>query len=142
MTDPLPDTWYSRDLPVLRAVVQHFDQTVQPLPGSALVDPTGLTEPDIAAAARNLNRGRYVELLPGMQGVHFKDITDRALTATGAWPSTHTMADRLLATLDQRIEQAATPEEATNWRKFRDFVGGVGRDFVIDLAAAMIPKPY
>ena len=35
MTEPLPDTWHNRDLPILRAIVRLFDEA----PGNAIDDP-------------------------------------------------------------------------------------------------------
>ncbi|HEX6664232.1 MAG TPA: hypothetical protein VF025_11200 [Gaiellaceae bacterium] len=57
---------------------------------------------------------------------------------TAGWPSGAPDAAyaRLLALIDEHIEEAASDEERTKWERLRDAVVGVGRDFAVGVLSA------
>jgi hypothetical protein len=69
-------------------------------------------------------------------------LTERALQVTAGWPTGTPLDtyDRLLAIVDERLEQAGTPEERTRWQGFRDGLLGLGRDFFVDVTAALAAR--
>ncbi len=123
MTHPelLPDTWFSRDLPVLIEAVRHFDASSQPLAAATVADRLGWEADKVTAAVRALARGGYVEELGVGLGTAGGDYLARvsadAYRATGAWPSVDTMTDRILAALQQAVDQAPEGEAKSRARR-------------------------
>src|SRR5690348_15996322 len=78
----LPDVWFTRDLPVLRAIVRLVDE---PQHGGApylgqVLPASGLPKPEVTAAARALVTAGYVEALTNYAGeiVRFTGISAEA----------------------------------------------------------------
>ena len=70
MSDLLDDAWFSRDLPVLRAIARLVDE---PASGGApylgqVVPASGLPKADVTAAAKALMSAGYVEALTNYSG--------------------------------------------------------------------------
>jgi hypothetical protein len=62
MTDRLPDRWASRDLPVLRHVVNLIDSGEDLCDKERIMTELGISDQDAEAAAHNLERGGYMEV--------------------------------------------------------------------------------
>jgi hypothetical protein len=62
-------------------------------------------------------------------------ITEKGLQVTAGWPSGAPDAAyiRLLALIDEHVEEAASEEERSKWQRQRDAVVGVGRDVAVDV---------
>jgi hypothetical protein len=138
----LDDRWATRDYPVLEWIVAQFDSgdpDVQNATVSAALD---LSDEDAAAAVRNLERGGYLTAINWFFGDSFAvgDITERALRETGAWPSSETVADQLMWFLEQKVQQTQDPEARGRWTRIRDGFAGAGRDFAVEIAAAMATR--
>lgn len=142
MTAAIPERWTSRDLPVLRHVVAEIDAGRAPVRSDATAKALGLSEEDVMGAFQNLYRGGYVSGANNEATISFFafDITERALRETGAWPNAEQIADQLLWFLERKIEDATDSETRGRWQRIRDSISGAGRDFTIELAAAMAAK--
>lgn len=140
MTEPLPDVWHDRDLPVLREVCRIKDRQRGAVDLKPVAETLGLSSEQVTAAALNLERGGHVELMRGMgsTGVtHVKDVTGQALREVGLWPSPDTALDRMIAALQSIAENADNDEDTrTRARKILDGFAGAGRDIGIAVAAA------
>ena len=139
---PLPDAWFTRDLPVLRAIarlVDGPDHGGNPYLGQ-VVPASGLPKPEVSAAARTLVKAGYVEALTNYAGeiVRFTGISAEARRLAGLWPTPQGEWDRLLEQLDSRAANAATDVERTRWRAFADAAGAVGPDDGALLMSALI----
>ncbi|MGY1826243.1 hypothetical protein [Blastococcus sp. SYSU DS0541] len=116
MTRPelLPDTWFSRELPVLIEAVRHFDASNQPLPTDTIADSLGWDVDQVGAAVRRLERvGLLEELGVGLGtagGDYVARVSADAYRATGAWPTPEIAADRLLAALQAAVDKAPEGE--------------------------------
>ena len=139
---PLPDVWFTRDLPVLRAIARLVDE---PAHGGApylgqVVPASGLPKPDVVAAARALVSAGYVEALTTYSGeiVRFTGISAEARRLAGLWPTPQGEWDRLLEQLAARAAQAPTDVERERWRAFGDAAAAVGPDDGALLMAALI----
>lgn len=140
----LESKWADRDYPVLREIVRLMDDNVLGGVRSTQVEaalPLLSTE-DIQRAAVNLSRGGLITIrgASGMKFIHVAEVGGRALKLTGLWPDEQEAGDQLLWVLEQKINDAQTPEERTRWAKIRDSFGSAGRDFAVDLAAAMAAR--
>src|SRR3954471_8018016 len=116
--------WFSRDLPVLRAVARLVDEPEHggnPYLGQ-VVPASGLPKADVQAAARALHSAGYVEVLTTYSGeiVRFTGISDEARRLAGLWPTPQGEWDRLLEQLDSRARNAATEVERGRWQAMAD----------------------
>ena len=139
---PLPDVWFTRDLPVLRAVVRLLDE---PPHGSApylgaVVPASGLPKPQVVSAANALVAAGYVEALTNHAGdiVRFTAVSAEARRLTGLWPTPQSEWERLLEQLEARASGAMTDVERDRWRAFADAAVAVGPDDGALLMSALI----
>ena len=139
---PLDDVWFTRDLPVLRAIARLVDG---PEHGGApylgqVVPASGLPKPDVVAAARALVAAGYVEALTNYSGeiVRFTGISDEARRLVGLWPTPQGEWERLLEQLATRAEKAPTDVERQRWRVLSDAARALGDDDGALLMAALI----
>ena len=139
---PLPDTWFRRDLPVLRAVARLVDGPEHggnPYLGQ-VVPASGLPKPDVLAAARALADAGYVEVLTTYSGeiVRFTGVSSEARRLAGLWPTPQGEWERLLEQLAARAENAPSDVERARWRAFSDAAVAVGPDDGALLMSALI----
>jgi hypothetical protein len=141
-TDTLPDTWFTRDLPVLRAVARLVDGPEHggnPYLGQ-VVPASGLAKPDVLAAARALAAAGYVEVLTTYSGeiVRFTGISAEARRLTGLWPTPQGEWERLLGQLRTRAANAPTEVERERWQRLAEAAAAVGDDDGALLMSALI----
>ncbi|MGY1593223.1 hypothetical protein ACI79D_14710 [Geodermatophilus sp. SYSU D00708] len=127
---PLPDVWFTRDLPVLRAIARLVDEPTHggnPYLGQ-VVPASGLPKPEVAAAARALVSAGYVEALTTYAGeiVRFTGISPEARRLAGLWPTPQGEWDRLLEQLTARAQNAPTDVERGRWRALADAAAAIG----------------
>ena len=131
MTSPLPDTWFTRDLPVLRAIARLVDAPEHggsPYLLGAVVPASGLPKADVVVAAKALASGGYIEPLTNHAGdiVRITAISAEARRLAGLWPTPQGEWDRLLEQLAARAERAPTEVERARWRAFAEAAAAVG----------------
>ena len=140
---PLPDVWFTRDLPVLRAIARLVDEGQHggsPYLLGAVVPASGLPKADVVAAARALVSAGYAEALTNHAGdlVRFTAVSPEARRLAGLWPTPQGEWDRLLEQLTARAEKAPTEVERQRWRAFADAARAVGEHDGALLMAALI----
>ena len=139
---PLPDVWFIRDLPVLRAIARLVDGSEHggaPYLGQ-VVPASGLPKPEVIAAGRALVSAGYVEALTNYAGdiVRFTGVSDEARRLTGLWPTPQGEWERLLEQLTSRAENAPTDVERQRWRAFAEAAAAVGADDGALLMSALV----
>jgi hypothetical protein len=140
---PLPDTWFRRDLPVLRAVARLVDE---PRHGGApyllgsVVPGSGLPKEQVVAAAKALAAAGYIEPLTNHAGdiVRITGISAEARRLAGLWPTPQSEWERLVEQLTARAANAQTDVERARWRAFADAAAAVGPDDGALLMSALI----
>jgi hypothetical protein len=139
---PLPDVWFTRDLPVLRAIVRLADE---PATGSvpylgAVVPASGLPKPQVVSAAKALVDSGLVEALTNYAGeiVRFTAVSGEARRLAGLWPTPQGEWDRLLEQLEARATNALSETERSRWRAFADAAAAIGPDDGALLMSALI----
>ncbi len=142
LDQPLPDTWFTRDLPVLRAIARLVDE---PEHGSApylgaVVPASGMPKADVVSAARALASAGYVEVLTNYAGeiVRFTGLSPEARRLAGLWPTPQGEWERLGEQLTARAANAPTEIERQRWRAFADAAAAVGPDDGALLMSALI----
>ena len=128
---PLPDVWFTRDLPVLRAIARLVDgpeHGASPYLLGAVVPASGLPKADVVAAAKALAAGGYIEPLTNHAGdiVRITAISAEARRLAGLWPTPQGEWDRLLEQLAARAERAPTEVERARWQAFSEAAIAVG----------------
>ena len=139
----LPDVWFTRDLPVLRAVARLVDSSEHgssPYLLGAVVPASGLPKAEVIAAAKALAAAGYIEPLTNHAGdiVRITAISAEARRLTGLWPTPQSEWDRLVEQLVARSEQAPTDVERGRWRAMADAATALGPDQGALLMSALI----
>lgn len=139
MTEPLLDTWHSRDLPVLRTVVRLWDEQLVPIQTGEIeralpeLDPADITRALVALKGAGLIEGNGAWGVPILR---VSDPTAEARRLSGAWPSADSVADRLLAELRDLAEYGPDESTKTKARKALDALGGFSRDVLVSVIGA------
>jgi hypothetical protein len=140
---PLPDAWFTRDLPVLRAIARLVDGPEHggsPYLLGAVVPASGLSKAEVVSAAKALAAGGYIEPLTNHAGdiVRITAISAEARRLAGLWPTPQGEWVRLLEQLEARAAGAMTQVERDRWRAFADAAAAVGPDDGALLMSALI----
>src|SRR4051812_29718935 len=140
---PLDDVWFTRDLPVLRAIARLVDSSEHgnsPYLLGAVVPASGLPKAQVIAAAQALAAAGYIAPLTNHNGdiVRITAISAEARRLAGLWPTPQGEWDRLLEQLTARAAQAPTDVERQRWRAFADAAAAVGPDDGALLMSALI----
>jgi hypothetical protein len=140
---PLPDVWFTRDLPVLRAIARLVDEPKHggsPYLLGSVVPASGLPKADVIAAAKALASAGYVEPLTNHAGdiVRITAISGEARRLAGLWPTPQGEWERLLEQLALRAEKAPTDVERQRWRAFADAAAAVSEHDGALLMSALI----
>lgn len=141
--DLLPDVWFIRDLPVLRAIARLVDSSEHgssPYLLGAVVPASGLPKAEVIAAAKALASTGYIEPLTNHAGdiVRITAISAEARRLAGLWPTPQSEWDRLVEQLVARSEQAPTDVERARWRAMVDAATALGPDDGALLMSALI----
>jgi hypothetical protein len=80
----------------------------------------------------------YLDTTTQAMGTRFTRMAEKGLQITAGWPSGAADAayTRLLALIDEQVEEAASPEERSKWQRLRDAVVDVGRDVAVEVLSA------
>lgn len=139
----LEDTWFAIDLPVLEKTVALLESQPIGLRDADVAESVGRPVDEVHRALHRLE-GEYVEMRwlmrgPGELG-RIVDVSPDARRVVGQWPSGESLADRVLAELDDRVEAAEDPDERSKIVKARDALTAMGRDIFVDVAGAALSR--
>ena len=138
------DTWFSRDLLVLKAAVSAFDDLApEQIPqGMEIVEATGLDVRDVTKALIALD-GEYLDVRKTAGGGSEWDIYGvfaNARRAAGAWPDPHRLAEQVIDAIDAVADDASEPESKSRLRRAAASVGGMTRDVAVKVAAEALTR--
>lgn len=142
MTEPLADTWHSRDLPVLRVVCETLDRAAGGAMGPGRIpERTGLDESDVRRALANLDRSgriRGKKVAGGEYGL-ITDVSEQALRDVGMWPTPDGALDRMIEALERLANDADQDDDTrTRARKALDAFTSGSRTVGLSVATAVI----
>ena len=141
----MTETWSSRDLPVLRAIVDIYEATGSAMGPDAIASATGFEGGKVPAALRALD-SEEPPFVTKLERVMTGDIifvgapTGHARRAIGAWPTPESIADRLVSALDEAAEREPDPERKGWLRKTAGYLGNAGRDLAVEIGATAINR--
>jgi len=131
------DTWTNRDLPVLKAVVDIFeDNDEDGIDAGEIVRRTGL-DAAVQRALRALYKHPYLERDSGMSDgsgrvLYAGEPTGDSLRAAENWPSPQGIIDRLVAALEAAAEdELREPEERSLFKKAALTLGGAAHQVAL-----------
>jgi hypothetical protein len=110
----MADTWESRDLPILRAAVELYDQTGRNPGAGELGAACGFDSETVQRALRALYREPFFEEGLTDWGGTIQAVgppTSAALRITGQWPSPEVQLERLIAAFEAAAADESRPEE-------------------------------
>lgn len=137
------DMWTSRELPVLRALVDYLDdpdhRSIEP---AQIADLAGLPQDDVHRALRALAEASppYIEGVPVAEltyPIAVTGVTERARRAVGQWPNEEALAETLVREL--RAAAAREPDEVHKGKLHRaaDALSDIGVKVVGEVLAKL-----
>ena len=141
----MDQTWTVRDLPVLRAINELYEETGQIVSPNQIEAKTGLAAEVVQSALRALDSEQppYVKKMQRYSSGHVVMIgapTGHARRAVGAWPTAETIADRLVSALDEAADREPDPERKGWLSKTAAYLGNAGRDLAVEIGATAINR--
>lgn len=108
------DTWSARDLPVLKAVVELYEETGRGPRVTAVQERTGFDRGTVQRALRALYTEPYFSKSSGSWSVGMIVVgtpTGDALRAVGQWPSPEAQLDRLIAAIESAADDESREDD-------------------------------
>ena len=129
------ETWFSRDLPLLQAIVQEADRTGKPVDVRKL-DIEGLDRADLKVAIRALAHEDppFFTKIEGSMADRYESVisvTGYARRAAGTWPSVEVVAERLVEQLASAADDLEDEETRSRLKKTVKWLGSTGRGVLI-----------
>ena len=136
-------TWFDRELPVLEATIQLFEERSYPaglVRVGQIAERSGMDSLTVLKALIAMNP-TYVSLHlvsagEGPDPQIVKSVTTAARQAAGQWPSPETMSDRLLSALSSAADREGDPVRKGHLRAAADALTGIGRDVLVNVMSA------
>ncbi len=140
----MEDTWISRDLPVLDAVMSLLDESPGGLLlGRAVADRTHMDRAGVESALHALSPnyvilGRQMAAEGGLDFQVIDGVTAEARRAVGQWPSGENLIERLVAGLSDAADRETDPEQKSRLRNTARALGGAAKYIAIDIARQLL----
>lgn len=139
----MEDTWASRDLPVLDAVVRLLEEGYYAVTVADIAEQTGLEAKAVDRALEALNPTYvtdYKKLMTGgiPDSWYVEGVTAAARQVVGQWPTAESMAERLAAAFSEAADVERDPERKNRLRQLASFLGETGKDLAAEIIAKVI----
>ena len=141
-------TWETRDLPVLKALVELDDEgdngrvTVD-----AIAERIGMGKDQVGRAIRVLSREepRFFELgmtssLADTQIHHVYNVSGHARRAVGTWPTAERLAEQIVAGLNAAADAEPDEEKRSRLKQAAQILGGAGWGVILGVAGNAVSK--
>lgn len=142
----MEETWTNRELPVLRYLVECFDDPdVHRVDLSEISAATGLDDEQVRRALRALSEASpdYIHGRKTAQTsypVLLTGVTERARRDVGVWPTPDSLVDRLVTAFDVAADQEPDPERQGRLRQIARSLGGSFRDIAVQVAGTAVAR--
>ena len=140
-------TWETRDLPVLRALVQAVDEGVRsPIRADEVVRRTGFDADTVQDALWALagEQPPFFEYIDAStfdrRDLVVSQLTGHARRTVGTWPTADAWADHLIKALAEAAAQEPDEAERGKLRRAADVLGGLGRDVLAEVVTTVITR--
>lgn len=142
----MENTWASRDLPVLEAIVQFLDEKIGfEMPElSDISERTGIPVEDVGRAAQALKSDGLINLQyvggSNVGGWFVREVSGNARRLVGQWPTAEQFVDEVAQRLQNAADDEADPERQSRLRELASSAGDVARNVFVDVASAVISR--
>jgi AcrR family transcriptional regulator len=143
----MESTWAERDLPLLRAIVEFFDDPDHyQLRIPELTRLSGPAEQDVQRALRALADASppYLKTPPPPEELTYPVIitgmTERARRAVGQWPTAEVLLDQITRGIAEASDREGDPQKKRRLRDAAVVVGETARDVVADVIARIVER--
>jgi hypothetical protein len=138
----MEETWLSRDLPVLDAIVSQIDKVAGGAGWPDVEDIAGVTGLDIQdiAIAMNALDGDFITLIRAgtITGWHVTKVTMAARQIVGQWPNPAALVDQLIEAFGDAAEREPDTEQKGRFRQIASFLGSTGRDVATEVVSKVV----
>lgn len=139
----MENTWGTRDLPVLQAVVDIYEETGHAIRPKAIETKTGFEADTVQKALRALRSEEppfFTNVTAAMGGivVVIGAPTGHARRQAGAWPTPEALAQRLIEQLNDAADGSGDEEQRGALKKTAKFLAEGGRDILVGIATATL----
>jgi hypothetical protein len=141
------DTWASRDLPVLQAIVSAFDDSERyQLRVPELIRLCGLPEREVQTGLRALASAQpsLLESPPPPSGltcpIIITGVTERARRLVGQWPTADSLAAEIAMALSEAADQEPDPAKKSRLREAASVLGETARGVVVEVLSRVVER--
>ena len=148
MTDePLPETWTTRELPILQAILRRVDSGEDRPDLADIGADTGIPPLQLTAGVEALYNANppYLDFESASGwgpdrygGGYVSMVSERARREVGTWPSADSMLQQLIDALERAADTEPREEERSRIRSVAAYLGGAGRDFAVQVLASRL----
>lgn len=143
----MKDTWLTRELPVLDSIVQYFEEEpTGTLTSQAIAVRSGISQDEVHRALIKLGtanppffHGIDVDQLP--YPVMITEVTERALTMVGQWPSPESLIGQLIDAINRASDEEMVPERKDMLRRTAETIRGAAYQIAIAWVSGALPHP-
>lgn len=143
----MEDTWASRDLPILEAIVSAFNDPDRfQLRIPELTGLSGLPEQDVVTALRALANTKP-PLLEYPQPpaeltypIIITDVTERARRLVGQWPTAETLAVQIAEALTEAADHEPDPVKKGRLREAGVVLGDTARGVLVEVLSRIVER--
>lgn len=139
-------TWETRDLPVLKAVVELSDEGIAYIKPDSIVERTGLATDQVQLALQALDN----EVTPYFESIHagaeepliivVKDVTGAARRAVGTWPTAEGLARQIIDGLLAAAEAEPDEEKRNRLKQTARFLDTSALGILIGVAGNIVSQ--
>jgi hypothetical protein len=135
----MDDTWFTRDLPVLDAVVSLLNEDVDFPDVADIAGRSGIVDAEVGRALRAMD-GEYVDLVIGgeVDSWWVRSVTSAARRAVGQWPTAQGVVDQLAQAFQDAAEYEHDPERQSRLRQVGGFLTSTGREVATEVVSKVI----
>jgi DNA-binding transcriptional ArsR family regulator len=131
MSDDVPYTWPTRELPILKLGVRVAEGRSE-MELEEIARELGLEERTVRVALEELRDADYIKVRgAGGMKLYLTGVTERGRVATGSWPSSERLVDELAAALGAAADRESEPDKKRWLRQLADGLTGVAREAVV-----------
>ena len=137
----MKDTWASRDLPVLDAIVTALEEDFR-VSAAQIAAATGLPADEVVKAFYALQwtyTGQVQARMGGGPNAFFIDeVTGAARREVGQWPTAEGLIEQLAAAMTDAAERESDPEQKSRLTTVARELGGAGKAIAINVASVFL----
>ena len=143
----MEDTWASRDLPILEAIVSAFNDP-DPVPTADTRTDRALRPSGTGRRHGPARPGQYQAAAVGVSAaagtatypIIITDVTERARRLVGQWPTAESLAGQIAEALTEAAEHEPDPVRKGRLREARAVLGDTSRGVLVEVLSRIVER--